>query len=255
MSSYAATGSGLALATNAWAALGAGLSARLVACTAEGRSLYRAANDALARYELYRGVDAEPDFSAAPWETFASLPHETAALDPADPGGAVEYRFVLRRRNAHNLVSRNARSWSLVLDDAGAAVAAPPSDPDEVLLEPAAAGTVRVRASYSAEADGSLAADAWLVYLTDDSGDPNPAVDEPAEVPMVIRGGLAALDWTSPASADGATVKVLVRTRRSGTPDVDSIGTTVYETTANEDGPASPDPVRLRFADLREQRQ
>jgi len=44
---------------------------------AEGR--YRLANDDLERYELYRGIDAEPDFDAAPWETFSSLPATTAA--------------------------------------------------------------------------------------------------------------------------------------------------------------------------------
>src|SRR5687767_4961873 len=40
---------------------------------------YRISDAALDRYELYRGVNADVDYSAA-WETFTSLPHTTAAL-------------------------------------------------------------------------------------------------------------------------------------------------------------------------------
>lgn len=46
----------------------------------EGRGSHRIANDSLERYELYRGIDAEPDFDAAPFETFTSLPHETGDI-------------------------------------------------------------------------------------------------------------------------------------------------------------------------------
>jgi len=45
----------------------------------EAAGRYRLADDDLERYDLYRGIDAEPDFDAAPWETFSSLPHTTAA--------------------------------------------------------------------------------------------------------------------------------------------------------------------------------
>ncbi len=35
--------------------------------------------EGVAQYELYHGVDGEPDFDAAPAETFTSLPHTTTA--------------------------------------------------------------------------------------------------------------------------------------------------------------------------------
>jgi len=46
----------------------------------EGLGGYRLAEDALERYELYRGIDADPDFEAAPFETFTTLPHETGDI-------------------------------------------------------------------------------------------------------------------------------------------------------------------------------
>ena len=200
-----------------------------------GRGEHRIANDALARYELYRGVDGAPDLDAAPWETFESLPHVSAALDASHV-----YRFLTRLRNEYGLVSRNLDEWSVTVDADGNAEATPPSAPQEVGLEAAAAGTVLVTARYYYDLDGSNQADAFLIYLTNDGGDPDPEVDEATEVSMSKVDGTAKLDWTSEANDDEATVKVLVRTRRSGTPDVDSTNTAVLSTTAETDGPAAP---------------
>ena len=245
--SFEARGAGLASGYNPFGAAGTGLYSRLLACVAEGLGLHRAANDALDRYELYRGQDGDPDFST-PWETFTALPHETAAL-------AVDhdYSFVLRCRNRWNLVSQNVRAWAVRIAADGSAEPVPPAGPDWVNLAAVAGGTVRVRAAYAYERDGDYAADSWLIYLTSDGSNPDPDIDTPTVVSMRKTGGAAALDWTSGAFADGATIKVLLRTRRTAAPNVDSENTGIETVEANTDGPAAIDPLRARFGNLREQ--
>lgn len=107
LQAWPASARGRHLARNSFAATGRGKHARCIAFTAQGQGLHRAANDALAVYELYVGIDGLPDFDAAPFETFTSLPHETAALDPAPAGTERVYHLVLRRRNKHSLATRN----------------------------------------------------------------------------------------------------------------------------------------------------
>jgi len=98
-----------------------------------------------------------------------------------------------------------------------------------------------VQAGYWPSGDGAGAADTWLIYVTDDGGDPDPELDTPTEVAMATDQRLARfLDWTSGSYDDGDTIKVLVRTRRSGTPDVDSTNTTIYSVEANTDPPSTP---------------
>lgn len=209
--------------------------------TFSGRNedLHRVIDDAQAQYELYRGTaEAEPDFDAAAFETFTSLPHTTAAL--AYPA---IYKFVLRQRNKYGLLSRNIRSWRLELDGSGNQVTTPPSDPFDETLEAAAAGKVRVTAQYDYTADGAATeADTFLVYLTTGGGNPDPSVDTPTEVTMVKADGIAHLDYTSGAYSNGTIVKALVRVRQQGTPDVDSTNVNnLGPVTASTAGPAAPE--------------
>ena len=200
------------------------------------RGDYRIADNDLDGYELYRGVDAAPDLAAAPWETFASLPHTTAALTPGHT-----YQFVLRLRNVHNMVSQNTAAWSVIIAGDGSETPAPPSAPANGTLDPWTAGAVRLTADYFYLTDDeALRADSWLVYLTSNGVDPNPAVDTPTEIAMVQVDGVARLDWTSGTFADGLTIKALIRTRRSGTPDSDSTNLDILSTTSDTDGPAAP---------------
>jgi len=214
----------------------------LLGCTAELRGRYRVANDALARYELFRGIDAAPDFDSAAWETFTTLPHETAALDPAPAGTERTYHFVLRARNKYDLASSNVLAWTVTVDENGDQVVTRPSAPDSYDVEPAAAGAVLVTASYAYTPDGEDAATKWLIYITDDGSDPDPDLDTPTEVTMRKSDGTARLRWTSSAFDDGDTIKVLVRTRRvdAGPVNVDSANTDIVSTTADTDGPAAP---------------
>jgi hypothetical protein len=209
--------------------------------TINGR--YRIANDALARFELYKGEDAQPDFSAAPWETYTSHPHVTAVV-----GNDKTVYLVLRRRNEHNLQSKNRNAFgrggaTIKIDNAGDEVIVPPTGPDYILLSPAAGGKVQVDAIYYYEEDASnVRADEFAVWITSDGSDPDPDNDPADDTATMIRkNGVARLSWLSGAYADGLTIKISVRTRRSGSPDVDSENTGYETTTSDTDGPATPD--------------
>jgi len=229
--------------------------------TASHRGDYRLANDSLGRWELYHDTGAWPDLAAAPEATFTSSPHETGALSyPAT------HYFVLRKRNVHDLVSQNEGDagqrhygdgfacWILELDSSGDQVVPSPSDAENTTLAATSGGTVRVQAQYPYAADASYAADQFLIYLTSDGSDPDPEVDSPTVVDMVKVDGIAKLNWTSGAFGNGSTVKVIVRTRRSGTPNYDSSSTTILSTTASTSGPAAPSG-RALFDSVAEQHQ
>jgi hypothetical protein len=221
--------------------------------TAGTHALYDAA---LETYLLYRGEDVAADLDGAAWETFADDPHVTADL-----AAGHTYHFVTRARNRFGLISQNIAEWTVTVDAEGNQDATPPTDPVEVTLSPAAGGAVRVQAKYFylPDAADDLDADTWLVYLTSDGGAPDPAVDTPHEVTIPKIDGMAALDYTSDAFTDGATIKALVRTRRTDitpatyddeghelTPEiialVDSVNVDVYSTTADATGPGAVYP-------------
>lgn len=213
------------------------------------RGLYRMADTALERYELFRGVDAEADLEAAAWETFTSLPHLTAALAVGHT-----YNFVLRKRNVHNLSSRNIAKTTIVVDGAGAE-ANYPSAPSEQVLEAAAAGAARVTAQYDYLADAAaVRADEWAVWITSDGSTPNTAAAPTYTEAMVLVDGLAKLDYTDGGHAHGATLKAIVRARRNGTPDVDSQNSDVQTVTADANGPAAPSGSGAFFGGAAEQK-
>lgn len=212
------------------------------------RGAYRVEEDALERYELFIGQDADPDPDGTPDETFTSLPHETAALTPGHT-----YRFLLRRRNKHGLSSQNLSCRTVIVAGDGSETEASPSGPDETRVEAAAAGTIRVRAWYHPGPDGDAAADTFLVFLATGGGDPDPDNDSPiTTATMDASDGTARLDWTSGAYADGTTVKVIVRSRRSGTPNYDSENTTIFTVGAETSGPSTPDSAGLNLGAVAE---
>lgn len=212
--------------------------------------VYRVKDDALIGYLLYRGVDAFPDLTDPAWETFTSLPHQTASLDPDHV-----YHFVLRARNAWGLITQNVRPWVLRVAADGSRDPVPPSAPTDITVVAWEAGAVRLTARYNYLADGILAADTWLIYLTTDGVDPDPGLDTPVEVMMVLADGVARLTYTAGPYALGATVKVLVRTRRSGTPDVDSVNEAIVSAVTTAQGPAAPSPAGAFVGTQAEQSQ
>jgi len=236
MADWLATARGSNIAGwDSWLATARGTAVDLAAQLVTARGAGRIA-DALARYELFRGVDEAADLAAAAWETFTTLPHATDPLDPSHT-----YHFVLRLRNSWALESQNITEWTVTVGADGTQSVTHPSDPFDVAIEPAAAGAVLVTASYAYREDGNDAATRWLVYLTSNGIDPVPGVDSPTVVTMKKADGIARLRWTSSAFADGLTIKVLVRTRRidAGPVNADSTNTDVASTTSDTDGPVA----------------
>jgi hypothetical protein len=211
-------------------------SASLLSVTGEASGLYRVSDSTVQGYEIFRGVDgAAIDFDAAPWQTTASIP----VIYPA-PTSDHRYEFVVRYRNAYGLTSRNVAAMILDIDGSGDERAVNPSAPDYVLIERAAGGTAIIRAGYLYLADGDDAADTWLIYLRSNGTDPDPAIDTPIEETMGTSDGEARLEYTAGPYTEGALVRVIVRTRRSGTPDVDSTNSDVHSVAATLLGPSAP---------------
>ncbi len=197
---------------------------------------HRIANAAINLFELFIGIDAEPDLTGTPDETFAALPHTTAALVPG--AGNRTFFFVLRFRNQYNLSSQNILSWNFTMDNAGVEVVTPPTGPEVQAVEPASAGNVRVTADYLYQVDGVNQADTWAVFLTSDGSTPDPSVDVPIGTPPMVKvDGVAKLDTEFGPFADGLTIKVVVTTRRGS---IQSTNTAVVQTIADTDGPPKP---------------
>lgn len=203
------------------------------------RGLFAIEDETLEGYRLYRGEDAEPDFGAAPWEEFASLPHETAALTVG-----VDTHLVLRYRNRWGLESQNETATVVRLDGDGAALDPYPQAPEAVSAESAADGAVRVSAFYVPTHDDQFGvrADEFAVWLNDDGTDPDPDVDpETTTVAMSGEDGINPLDTELAGPyLDAAAVRVVVRTR-IGASGTDSRNTEVVSLAHNT---VPPKPVR-----------
>lgn len=211
---------------------------------------YRVADETLEGYELYHATGSTPiDYDAAPFESFASLPHETGTL-----AANTVHRFVLRFRNRYDLLSQNLSEWRLELDGDGDQVSVRPSDPVGAFAQAIADGEVLIGAHYTPASDGSAAADTWLVYLRSNGTDPVPGVDTPTEVAMRSNDGVAKLRHIAGPFSEGADVRAIVRTRRQGTPDVDSTSTTVVSAIATLLGPDAP-TAGIYWGDDAEQHQ
>jgi len=221
----------------------------LAARAGEMKGIHRVANDADERYELYRGVGAEPDpDTEAPWETFASLPHETAALDEWE-----FYYFILRKRNKFGVVSKNISSWMIVTHDEGA-FANSPSAPDVILAVAGANGKMVVDAYYAYPKDGDDQATNWAVWFTSNGVNPDGNATPTYNETIIKADGVAKLHWESSEFGDGTTLKVLVRVRRFvvGEGWYPSDNATIYTVIADVDGPPTPD-VKIaleKFAQL-----
>ena len=183
---------------------------------------YRVVNDSAKIYSLYIGQDAAPDFTSAD-KTGAALPLVSDAL-AADH----TYYCTTRYTNEYGAQSQNITTTAYVVDAGGDEATAAPTAPTEITLTPEASGVVNVAAMYDSEADASPA-DTWLIYLTSDGSDPDPAADTPITQSMAISGGIAVLDYDTAGYANGTTIKAIVRTRRLGSTDLVLESATVYQ--------------------------
>ena len=200
---------------------------------------HRIANDDLTLYEIYKGEDEAADLTAAAWETFATLPHDTAAIDLPGAGDTKTIHLVVRARNAYDLVSQNIYESLTTIDENGALVSASPSAPAAYAIAAAAGGTMTITAHYPYLPDGTDAADTWALWITSNGDVPDPDAAADDTVTMVKTTGVARLSYTTEAFDDAATIKAIVRTRRAGAPDYDSANTTIVSAVADTDGPAA----------------
>lgn len=220
---------------------GKGYYAFLESYSGSGKGHYRMASSEHDTYRLYRGVDEMPDFEGDPWVTFDAFPYMTPALDASHT-----YYFTLRQVNEYGLESLNYwdedddSSWKVEVDSNGDRVTGRPDNPYDVELNQAASAGVQVKAVYNYLADDNEA-DTWLVYSTTNGVDPDPDNDSPTEVTMSKIAGVSYLDTTLAAQGDGNTCKVIVRTRISGSPDVDSDSTTVNSLVVDGTTPSAPE--------------
>ena len=195
--------------------------------------VHRVANDDKDRYELFIGIDSDPDFTADPDTTFTSLPHDVA-LD-APESGTVTYYIVTRKRNRYGVTSLNSQITRITIDSDGVIQSTPPRGPEvgSIQLIEVPSLKAQVTAQYNYAADGSDQADTWLIYITTDGSDPDPSTDTPTEVTMIKTEGSAQLVYTTDAQSLSTVVKALIRTRRTGEPlpGVDSTNTTISSLT------------------------
>ncbi len=191
-------------------------------------------------YELFVGTDALPDFTAAATETFTTLPHTTAAL-AADH----DYYVATLRRNRWGVLGAAPECEIIRVAADGSESETPPSAPSIVQLTAMASGKLNIVATYYPNREGATPteiganrADTWLVYVSTDGTDPDPEADTPIEVAMNGAGMSELLDYDyDTEQLEDTSYSVLVRTRRSGTPDYDSTNTTAYTLDAEWFGP------------------
>lgn len=196
---------------------------------------YRVADTTLEGYELYIGEDAEPNLAGSPDATSATLPFSHTITPPV--AGQTDFRSVVRYRNRYNLVSQNQYSRSIVVDSGGDQVTAAPSSASDVQLRDGRGLRVIVEAVYMPDADGSDAADTWVIYYTDTGADPVPGVDSPVTETMRGVTGVAGPELRllynlGPFSA-AADVRVIVRVKRSSDDEDDGSTSVVQHTVAS----------------------
>ena len=199
--------------------------------------IYRAAEDALALYELYVGAGVDPDLTASPDATSTTLPF-THALAAAGVGLTIEYRLTALQRNKYGFLSNvNLPAYRTVeINDGGTQVTSPPSAPENIAVTAQAAGAVQAQADYGFYEDGANKANNWRIYAKVGS-DPVPGVD--AVTATVAMGYLSEsavpLDNTFGSYTTGQVVHVLIRTYRSGD-TTESTNTTAIQVTADAAG-------------------
>ena len=207
--------------------------------------LFRISHAAKALYELYVGVDTDPDFDAAPAETSVSMTIDYAAAAPVS--GNYEYRLVLRYRNEYGLLSGNLFKQKKVIDSNGDEVVPIPSDPSDIAVTDFVGGELRVNASYL-PSDDEYPADTWCVYARGDGVDPVSGVDTPTESVMaassIMPTSARTLDTTIGPYPLDADVRVLVTVKRASD-SVESTNTTATAITVGTTDPESPQVGRL----------
>jgi hypothetical protein len=207
--------------------------------------IYRTAENGLKKYLLWVSQNVDPDTSLAPDYESDTSPIVTSAL-AADN----DYHCTMHEQNEYGVQTLINEVIIKSIDSAGDEQELPPSAPENDALTPLSDGVIRIESFYNPLREGqstadinSKRADAWLIYEGVDGAAPNPSVDTPVEVAMndTDLNYREILQYDSVVEhLENAPVEVLIRTRRSGTPDSDSTNTTTVSTTAEWFGPENP---------------
>ena len=163
-------------------------------------------------YRLFEGVDARPDFSAAPDATEASLPFDYA-LTPG--GGDTRHNITVRLVNEYGLEGINQATHPTVIDNAGNELTPDPTSPHSVAVRDTFGLKAFVIATYDYERDGANAANQWDVYA-EIGADPVPGVDTPASSSIIKVQAPAFLRVEIGAFSAGDDLRVIVQVKRTG---------------------------------------
>jgi len=177
---------------------------------------YRIADDALALFELFVGIDQSPDFSATgqPVATSATLPFSWTPTPLPATGATTTFHLVVRKRNAYDLQSFNVYERFVVIDSAGSEVLGPITPPLAVAVYDVAAGELRVLAKYINSEDADPA-DTWEIYIKEGSN-PVPGTDVPAfSGAMVFVGYESQVNQVMTGFTPGAVAHVIVTALRA----------------------------------------
>ena len=198
----------------------------------DARGLYRVFN--AAEYRFYRDNSAPPEEGDSPFATNATLPHEPADVY-ADGTWYLSVSYYNGVMDSGFLPLGPAGETYLRLDLVGGDEAdAPPAAPLDWRIEAAADGAVRVIGLYFEV--GDLRADQWSIgYVVD-------GVTPPTVVTVALSPGpgLAILDYLLPEQYHGASVTVLLQTRRGTASPIYSENSTVKTVAADAHGPTVP---------------
>lgn len=175
------------------------------------RGLHRIANDALERWEEYKGTDALPDLDGSPVVTGSASPLTAYALVAGHT-----YYLKLAKKNKYGLMDRVMNPETVIIAADGSRTADRPSGPTAVTVSAGPAGVIRVAAQYTPFRDSAVAT-YWLIYLKSDGTANDLVNDTPIEQAMDTGTWLNSLAYTSAALIDLAPVQVVVRTRRKDT--------------------------------------
>jgi hypothetical protein len=174
---------------------------------------FRAADDALAVYELFVGDGQAPDFNASgqPVATSLTLPFQWTPSLPSS--GDAEYHLVVRKRNKYDLQSFNV--WERIITfDAGVEQPSTVSAPLNLVAYDGASGYLRIVAKYFS-ADDVEPADTWEIYVKIGSA---PVIGVDAAVfsglmmPIGVESGLA---QTVGPYTPGTTAYIIVAAKRT----------------------------------------
>lgn len=195
------------------------------------RGRYRIERTDYVKQGIWIGLaGAEPDFDAAPDETWTTQPH-TTSLGLTLPA---EVRAAVRQMNKWGIWGVPSETVRYDLDALGDSTRLHPSGPTEVSVKQTSANKPTVAALYDAAADEDDRAEIWVIWLETDGAEPDGTGDPTGYALVQHTAALDDLAWTSTGAAldDGTPVNALVRLRRldaSGTahsPDVIQLAAT-----------------------------